>query len=64
MVVGGKVTSGMIRISIEKFNSVDFIAEEIGLFMRDHIIIKCHIIRFLHWRNCFNRKTQEGKFAD
>ena len=63
-VVGGKVTSGMIRISIEKFNSVDFIAEEIGFYMRDHIIMICHIIQFLHWRNCFNRKTQEEKFAD
>ena len=46
-VVGGKVTSGMIRISIEKFNSVDFIAEEIGFYMRDHIIMICHIIRFV-----------------
>ena len=32
-VVEGKVTSGMIRISIEKFNSVDFIAEEIGFYL-------------------------------
>ena len=61
VVVGGKVTSGMIRISIEKFNSVDFIAEEIGFYMRDHIIMIYHIIQ---WRNCFNRKTQEEKFAD
>ena len=31
-VVGGKVTSGMIRISIEKFSYVDFIAEEIVFY--------------------------------
>ena len=49
------------RISMEKLNSVDFIAEEIGFYMRDHIIMIYHIIQ---WRNCFNRKTQEEKFAD
>ena len=48
---------------IEKFSYVDFIAEEIVFFMRDHVIMICNMIQFLHWRNCFNRKKQEEKFA-